>query len=691
MSQPIILVSAAKLAKSPSNVRKTSDPEADAQLEASIVAHGVLQNLIGLPVARKKGQYRITAGGRRLDAVHRAIEKGDLPTDYELPVKVLADANDAVEISLSENFFKLAMNPADACRAFQDIIETEKKTPADIAKRFGLTERFVLGRLRLAGLAEPVFEALREGAITLDIAMAYASTSDTARQASVFEQLGQGYYRANVGEIRRQLASGGYHGSDPKAMLVGRDDYVAAGGRIDADLFSDDATEMWIDGDILDHLAEEKLTAAAEAIRQREGFAEIRAVPASHIPYMETYSLRQVQGELPPLTADEEARCEQIQSELEAIEEAAADENGEGYTEDDEARTQELEAEYEAIQSRTPVLTEEQKASALAYVVIGRDGQPRIHEQLYVAPVETPADGDDDTSDDEDADHGDEAESSAKPVVSQRLADELAMMKTELLAVHVASDPRFAFDVGTFIMADAATRHFGSSDLASELRARAPSPRVSGFESGTLAAEEWAKLDSALDRSWIDHEDVRDRYDAFCSLPDEARAGWLGWAVARTFDAVPAGRTGSVFIDHLGSKLAIDVAAWWRPTAKNYFDRITKPAILGLFETVGTAELRQRYAASKKHDLAASAEKLFAGDILVEAEIKERALTWLPDAMRFELIDGEADGVIDADEVASDEPTDATGLAEDSEFGDLAEHGADAGADDGMDSLAAAA
>ncbi|MFX8504522.1 hypothetical protein ABTL94_19850, partial [Acinetobacter baumannii] len=79
-----------------------------------------------------------------------------------------------------ENFFKLAMNPADACRAFQDIIETEKKTPADIAKRFGLTERFVLGRLRLAGLAEPVFEALRDGSITLDIAMAYASTSDTA-------------------------------------------------------------------------------------------------------------------------------------------------------------------------------------------------------------------------------------------------------------------------------------------------------------------------------------------------------------------------------------------------------------------------------------------------------------------------------------------------------------------------------
>ena len=634
MTQSIILVAAGKLTKSPSNVRKSSDTQADAQLEASIVAHGILQNLIGLPVARKKGHYRITAGGRRLDAVHRAIEKGELPADFELPVMVVTDANNAVEISLSENFFKLAMNPADACRAFQDIIETEKKSPVDIAKRFGLTERFVLGRLRLASLAEPVFEALRDGSITLDVAMAYASTSDVARQASVFEQLSSAYYRANVGEIRRQLASGGYRGNDPKALLVGREVYVEAGGRIDSDLFSDDATEMWIDGDLLDRLADEKLSAAAQAIREREGFAEIRAVAASHVPYTETYALRQVRGELPPLTQEQEKRCVQIQAELEAIEERAADEDGEGYTEEDEARLAALEAEYEAIQSRTPILTDEQKTSALAYVVIGREGQPRIHEQLYVAPASEPDEEDQDGEDGEDG--AVDAAVTAKPVISQRLADELAMMKTELLGVHVASDPRFALDLGTFYMVDAATRLYGAGELATELRANAPSPRVHGFESGTLAAEEWAKLDAALERGWIDHEDVCDRYDAFCALVDEARAAWLGWAIARTIHAVPAGKTGSTFFDHLGRKLGIDVAAWWRPSARNYFDRITRPAILTLFETVGGAELRQRYSASKKHDLAASAEKLFAGQIIIEADVKQRALAWLPDAMRFE-------------------------------------------------------
>src|SRR3546814_20685927 len=54
-----------------------------------------------------------------------------------------------------------------------------------VAARFGKTERFVLGRMRLADLAEPVFEALRKGEITLEVAKAYASTSDTARQTRV--------------------------------------------------------------------------------------------------------------------------------------------------------------------------------------------------------------------------------------------------------------------------------------------------------------------------------------------------------------------------------------------------------------------------------------------------------------------------------------------------------------------------
>jgi len=647
MTQSIIFVPARNLTKSPTNVRKSTNPVADAQLEANIAARGVIQNLVGVPVSRKKGHFRITAGGRRLDSVHRLIEKGVFDPDYPVPMMPLGNANDAIEISLSENFFKLSMNPADACRAFQDIIETEKKTPADIAVRFGLTERFVLGRLRLAGLAEPVFDALRDGTITLDIAMAYASTSDTTRQANVFEQLAGAYYRSNVSEIRRMLASGSYKGGDPKALFVGREAYEEAGGRIDSDLFSDGDSESWLDGDLLDGLANTKLAEAAEAIRAREGFAEIRAVAAAQVPYAETYALRVLHGDSAPLSPDSEERKSAIEAEIAEIEQTATE--ADEYTEEQTERIETLEDELSDLMSAPPVISAEAKASALAYVVIGADGCPRVHEQLFLAPAAS-EEGDEEPGEDDGSDGADEPVVVGKPVHSQRLADELAMMKAELLAVHVASDPHFALDLGTFFMIEAATRTFGAHDMPSDLRANAPSPRVHGFESGTAAAEAWAKLDGELDRSWIDHAEIEQRYDAFCALDDSVRAAWLGWAVARTLQAVPDGRTGSGFLNHIGGKLGIDVAAWWRPTARNYFDRVTKPAILDLLEKIGGTELRLRYGASKKHDLAASSEKLFAGQIIVEADVKERALAWLPEAMRFAVT--EADAV----ESGEDEP-----------------------------------
>lgn len=62
---------------------------------------------------------------------------------------------------------------------------------------------------------------------------------------------------------------------------------------------------------------------------------------------------------------------------------------------------------------------------------------------------------------------------------------------------------------------------------------------------------------------------------------------------------------------------------------------VTKPMILGLFEGVGGLELKNRYANSRKFDLAVSAEKLFAGEIIADAEVKARAIAWLPDPMRF--------------------------------------------------------
>ena len=195
-----------------------------------------------------------------------------------------------------------------------------------------------------------------------------------------------------------------------------------------------------------------------------------------------------------------------------------------------------------------------------------------------------------------------------------------------------------------------------------------------GFESGTAAAQRWQELEAGLDRSWTQADAITARYDGYCALSEEARAAWLGWAIARTLHAVPAGQAGSAMLDHLGRKLGIDVAAWWRPTARTYFDRISKPSILAHLEDIGGADLRSRYGASKKHDLALSAEKLFSGQIIVEADVKDKALVWVPEAMRFAtslpdaaFCDETSAGAVDAPEASHITPIDGT------EDGDLSQ------------------
>ena len=56
-----------KLVQSPRNVRRHSDPAADAELKASIAAHGLLQNLVVRPAA--KGKFEVEAGERRRRAM----------------------------------------------------------------------------------------------------------------------------------------------------------------------------------------------------------------------------------------------------------------------------------------------------------------------------------------------------------------------------------------------------------------------------------------------------------------------------------------------------------------------------------------------------------------------------------------------------------------------------------------------
>jgi ParB family chromosome partitioning protein len=190
----------AKLRLSPINVRTVEDKAlAIEPLAADITARGVLQNLLVTPVTKPRGTFEVFDGGRRLRALVLLAESGVIDADdYDVPVMVLkADNNALSETSLAANFHQLKLTPAEECRAFLHFLGKDGDIDA-VASRFGQTRRFIEGRLRLANLAEPIFDALAKGEITLDHAKAYGCTENHDKQMRVFEQVSRyGGYNAD--------------------------------------------------------------------------------------------------------------------------------------------------------------------------------------------------------------------------------------------------------------------------------------------------------------------------------------------------------------------------------------------------------------------------------------------------------------------------------------------------------------
>ena len=630
-----------KLVPSPRNVRRSSDPQADLELKADIEAHGLLQNVVVTSVRKPKGCFAVEAGERRRRALQALVGEGKLPPDHDVCCLVV-DRDAAQEASLAENFQRLAMNPADECLAFKALVD-QGCAPDAIARRFGLTVRFVEGRLRLASLAPVVFEALGSGEINLDVAKAYAATPDAERQAYVFEQVSRSYMSNHPGSIRRMMSQATVSTSDRRARFVGEEAYVAAGGRIERDLFADADDARWLDIALLERLASEKMEALAAATAAEHGLAFVRPTLDSWIGYPATEGFRRVAVEKAPLSDEESARVEALEEQIgELVGLLEDEESEESVRAEAEEKIRALDLEIDAITDKPPLIDEDMKARAGTFLLLDGEGRPKLDTSFY---VEAAAEDESEAAGAHEAAPEPEQRTEARPAGLPRvLVDELAIQRRDILAAHVAADAAFALDLATFLMIDGEAG-YSSERKGSTLGAVRANDPVFGFKTpdarATLAQ---AQAANGLDRSWTEGQTRAERFDAFRALAEVARLAWLGHAVARTLEAsagCPGDRSCS-FHDHLGTLLGIDVATWWRPTGANYFDRVPKSVALGALTEVGGPVLAGLYAKSKKAELAQACERIFSGDFIAEVEVKQAALAWVPEAMRFATPAGEA-------------------------------------------------
>ncbi|RPI51276.1 MAG: ParB/RepB/Spo0J family partition protein, partial [Chloroflexi bacterium] len=150
-------VPVAAITSNPMQPRTAMDPEALAELAASIREHGLLQPLI---VTRQgPEQYQLIAGERRWQAAK-------LAGLVSVPAIVKeATPQEVLEIALVENIQRADLNPLEEASAFRQLVDEFGLTQEQVAHRVGKSRVAVTNVLRLLRLPDEVRRALAGGSI----------------------------------------------------------------------------------------------------------------------------------------------------------------------------------------------------------------------------------------------------------------------------------------------------------------------------------------------------------------------------------------------------------------------------------------------------------------------------------------------------------------------------------------------
>ena len=298
-----------KLTASSLNVRK-KDKKADIDaLAASILAHGLLQNLN--VVAGDEGRFEVVAGGRRLAALKALVKAGAIARDYAVPCKVLPNEQ-AREASLAENVQRVDMDAMDEVDAYGLLVD-EGASQEDVARRFGVTLRHVQQRLALAKLSPKIKAAWKRSEVTLDAARAFCLVDDHVQQDAVFKSLGKPVTHAST--VRARLMGDRMRAGDRLAIFVGLEAYELAGGAIVRDLFDEDAVYIG-DPALITQLAEQKLEG------HRASYAEAGWSWVSVNLSGGSIAGTRLQPDWRDHTPEEGAELARLRSEMEALDEA---------------------------------------------------------------------------------------------------------------------------------------------------------------------------------------------------------------------------------------------------------------------------------------------------------------------------------------------------------------------------------
>ena len=592
-----------RLAISAQNVRKScaSDAALD-ELAASIAAHGLLQNLAVRTA--DEGAFEVIAGGRRLRALQKLASDGVIKKTH--PVRCLVgEWSDASEASLAENVVRQAMDPVDEYRAFSALSE-KGSTAIEIGRRFGKTERHVLQRMKLGKVAPELLDAYQNGAFDLETLQAFTLSDDHERQRAAWSGADRApYWAAN--SVRKALSSGGVCSTSPIARFVGLGVYELAGGEVSRDLFGDKSVIR--DVALLNKLAMERLMEVAAEVSQEWAWADAML----ENDYTALSRFRRCYPTDVELSAEDQLAYDEAQGRMDEIEDLDPDDR----TDEIDAEEAKLGELLDALDAGMEVYSEKDRARAGCIVTVNFDGKLFIHEGLIRS--------EDDPTDETNL-AGEPAGLEAlatdpepqgalgRGQYSTVLAEQLRTVREGIAQEHVAQNTEVALD----LLICTLLRGARAAPLAIQYANR---------DTGDLKAPaKYAEL--------VDAEGDA-QFQAVAKVTPEQKGELLAHLVARTFTCgLSDAQCAEPISEAAIMRMEVDFARHWRPTAKNFFGRISKSQALAIAEQVLGADWKRTHAKLKKHALAEALEAAFSGCSTrasdLDGAVFARASKWLP-------------------------------------------------------------
>ncbi|EFO0527340.1 ParB/RepB/Spo0J family partition protein [Escherichia coli] len=594
-----VSVPLASLIKSPLNVRTVPySAESVSELAESIKGVGLLQNLVvhTLPGDR----YGVAAGGRRLAALNMLAERGIIPADWPVRVKVIPQEL-ATAASMTENGHRRDMHPAEQIAGFRAMAQ-EGKTPAQIGDLLGYSPRHVQRMLKLADLAPVILDALAEDRITTEHCQALALENDTARQVQVFEAACQSGWggKPEVQTIRRLVTESEVAvAGNSKFRFVGADAFSP--DELRTDLFSDDG-DGYVDRVALDAALLEKLQAVAEHLREAEGWEWCagRMEPVGECRE-DAGTYRCLPEPEAVLTEAEEERLNELMTRYDALENQC-----------EESDLLEAEMKLMRCMAKVRAWTPEMRAGS-GVVVSWRYGNVCVQRGVQLR-------SEDDATDDADRTEQVQEKASVEEISlplltkmsSERtLAVQAALMQQpdKSLALLAWTLCLNVFDSGAYSKPAQISLECKHYSLTSD----APSGKE-GAAFLALMAEK-ARLAALLPEGWS-----RDM-TTFLSLSQEVLLSLLSFCTACSLNGVQTrecGRTSRSPLDSLESAIGFHMRDWWQPTKANFFGHLKKPQIIATLNDAGLS------------GAARDAEKMKKGDAAEHAEFHMKDNRWVP-------------------------------------------------------------